>query len=341
MGVPTTRTNTPGVPRRPRRGHARRRGGPHADGARRCRRRPRGRRRRPSRRRRHAPARRPRRRRARRCPTPTGTPSLVITGMTPNNGTPTGGRRSGRRAPASSRARRSTSVGPRPAARDVNGNRVDAVSPPGLAAVRPEWPRRREPGRRLGTRPAAWLADFDDVPSGHMFHDFVERLVRQLDYGRLRLRGLLRERAPSPARRWRSSSCARGTVRLDAAARRPAAVFADVPAGSFAAAWIEALAAAGITSGCGGGNFCPNRGGDAGADGDPAAEGVRTDLDGRRRRRWSCSPTCRSRILSRPGSRNCSTTGSRPDARRTFYCPDFAVTRGEMAVFLAVTFTLP
>jgi hypothetical protein len=35
-------------------------------------------------------------------------------------------------------------------------------------------------------------------------------------------------------------------------------VFADVPPGSFAAAWIEELAHRGITSGCGGGHFCPN-----------------------------------------------------------------------------------
>ena len=34
-------------------------------------------------------------------------------------------------------------------------------------------------------------------------------------------------------------------------------VFADVPADAFAAAWIERLAAEGISSGCGGGNFCP------------------------------------------------------------------------------------
>ena len=34
-------------------------------------------------------------------------------------------------------------------------------------------------------------------------------------------------------------------------------VFADVPADAFAADWIEALASAGITSGCGGGNYCP------------------------------------------------------------------------------------
>jgi hypothetical protein len=35
-------------------------------------------------------------------------------------------------------------------------------------------------------------------------------------------------------------------------------VFNDVPVGSFAAAFIEQLAAEGITAGCGGGNYCPN-----------------------------------------------------------------------------------
>jgi hypothetical protein len=35
-------------------------------------------------------------------------------------------------------------------------------------------------------------------------------------------------------------------------------VFSDVPSGSFAAAWIEELADRGITSGCGGGRYCPN-----------------------------------------------------------------------------------
>jgi len=35
-------------------------------------------------------------------------------------------------------------------------------------------------------------------------------------------------------------------------------VFTDVPPGRFAAAWIEQLAAEGITAGCGGGNYCPD-----------------------------------------------------------------------------------
>ena len=34
-------------------------------------------------------------------------------------------------------------------------------------------------------------------------------------------------------------------------------VFADVPVDAFAAAWIEQLAAEGVTAGCGSGNFCP------------------------------------------------------------------------------------
>jgi hypothetical protein len=34
--------------------------------------------------------------------------------------------------------------------------------------------------------------------------------------------------------------------------------FGDVPASAFAAAWIEQLAAEGITGGCGGGLFCPS-----------------------------------------------------------------------------------
>ncbi len=37
----------------------------------------------------------------------------------------------------------------------------------------------------------------------------------------------------------------------------PTGLFSDVPANYWAAAWIEQLAAEGITAGCGGGNFCP------------------------------------------------------------------------------------
>jgi S-layer homology domain len=38
----------------------------------------------------------------------------------------------------------------------------------------------------------------------------------------------------------------------------PAGMFTDVPPSYWAAAWIEQLARTGITSGCGGGRFCPD-----------------------------------------------------------------------------------
>ncbi len=40
--------------------------------------------------------------------------------------------------------------------------------------------------------------------------------------------------------------------------RRPEREFSDVPANAFAAAWIEELADRGVTSGCGGGKYCPS-----------------------------------------------------------------------------------
>lgn len=48
-------------------------------------------------------------------------------------------------------------------------------------------------------------------------------------------------------------------AKYGAAYQPPAAtgVFSDVPPGRFAAAWIEQLAAEGITAGCGNGNYCP------------------------------------------------------------------------------------
>ena len=35
-------------------------------------------------------------------------------------------------------------------------------------------------------------------------------------------------------------------------------VFGDIPSNFWAAAWVEQLAAEGITGGCGGGNYCPS-----------------------------------------------------------------------------------
>jgi len=47
--------------------------------------------------------------------------------------------------------------------------------------------------------------------------------------------------------------------RLQVSAAPGTATFSDVPVGSFGFKHVEALAASGITAGCGGGNFCPDR----------------------------------------------------------------------------------
>jgi len=112
------------------------------------------------------------------------------------------------------------------------------------------------PDGTVGDLPFAWLADFSDVPADHVFHAFVESLV---------LNGV-------------AAGCGGGNYCVDTAVTRaqmavfllkgkhglcfvpPAAtgaVFADVAPGDFFADWIEALAAEGITGGCGGGNYCP------------------------------------------------------------------------------------
>jgi streptogramin lyase len=101
-----------------------------------------------------------------------------------------------------------------------------------------------------------WLADFDDVPQSHPFHEFVEKLVRHFvtagcgagnycpsgSVTRAQMAVFLLRAEHGPAY---APPPAQGTV------------FTDVPADAFAAAWIEAMAAEGITGGCGGGNFCP------------------------------------------------------------------------------------
>jgi hypothetical protein len=118
-------------------------------------------------------------------------------------------------------------------------------------------------------------------------------------------------------------------------------VFADVPAGAFAADWIEQLALEGITSGCGNGNYCPDatitraemsifllRGEHGSAYTPPTATGMVFDdvplgsfaVD------W-IEQLAFEGITSGCGNGN--------------YCPNNSVTRAEMAVFLVRAFGLP
>ena len=118
-----------------------------------------------------------------------------------------------------------------------------------------------------------------------------------------------------------------------------AGTFGDVPCPSTFADWIEALASEGISGGCGGGNFCP-------------ANPVRRDqmapflLKAEHGSSYT-PPTCTGMFSDVP----CpslfadwieqlfaeSITGGCSGGN---YCPQNPATRGQMAVFLSITFGL-
>ena len=118
------------------------------------------------------------------------------------------------------------------------------------------------------------------------------------------------------------------------------AQFIDVPANYWAAAWIEQLAAEGITGGCGGGKYCPEmvitrdqmavfllRGKHGGAYIPPAVTGVFGDVPANH---WAAAwieQLANEGITGGCGSGN--------------YCPTLPVSRDQMAVFLVRAFNLP
>lgn len=117
-------------------------------------------------------------------------------------------------------------------------------------------------------------------------------------------------------------------------------VFLDVAQNSFAAAFIEALAAEGITGGCGNGNYCPNtavtrdqmailllRGKHGNSYAPPAATGIFTDVP---TEYWAAAWV---EALAAQGITSGCGNGN--------YCPTDQVTRAQMAVFLVKTFNLP
>ncbi|MBI5954428.1 MAG: right-handed parallel beta-helix repeat-containing protein [Chloroflexi bacterium] len=183
---------------------------------------------------------------------------------------------------------------------------------------------------------------FADVPDGYWARTFVERLYLNQVTGGCGSNPLVYCPTRNVNRAMMAVFVLRAAHGLDFTP--PAAtgtIFADVPADSFAAAWIEQLAAEGITGGCGGGNYCPNApvtraqmavflvkalygtaytppgatGGifaDVPADGFAAAFIEQLAADG---------------ITGGCGGGN--------------FCPNAYITRGEMAVFLVTAFNLP
>ena len=197
-----------------------------------------------------------------------------------------------------------------------------------------------DPDATTATLPAAWFADFLDVPSDHIFHDYVEKVFRN---------GI-------------TAGCGGGNYCPNAPVTRaqmavfllkaehgsgyapPACTghFADVSCpDAFAVDWIEQLAAENITAGCGDGtNYCPN---DAVSRQQMAVFLLKTE-HGASYVPPPCAqlfadvacPSLFADWIERLAAEN--VTGGCGGGN---YCPLNPSTRGQMATFLSKTFSLP
>ena len=221
----------------------------------------------------------------------------------------------------------------------VSGSEVDAATP-ALPAGALYDVAVVNPSTLAATLPAAWFADFTDVPQGSLFHDDVEKIFRAAI----------------------TAGCGGGAYCPGAAVTRAqmavfllkaehgseyvppscTGVFPDVPCPSAFANWIERLAAEGITAGCGGGDFCPDSAvtrqqmavfllktehGSAYAP--PACTGVFEDVP------------CPGPFTDWIEQLHAEAVTGGCQTSPLLYCPVSPVNRGQMAVFLVKTFAIP
>jgi len=148
------------------------------------------------------------------------------------------------------------SIGGQPATNVVvtNFNQITATVP-ALAAGSLNDVVVTMPEGITGTLEKGWVSDFLDVPPANQFYQFVTTLVSNgitAGVGG----GMYGVDAPT-LRQQMAVFLLKGKHGLCFAPPPCTGTFPDVPCPSTFAAWIEALAAEGITGGCGGGNYCP------------------------------------------------------------------------------------
>jgi hypothetical protein len=182
---------------------------------------------------------------------------------------------------------------------------------------------------------------FTDVPDTYWAYDFIERLYNA---------GITSGCSTSPMMYCPTASVSRAQMAIfilrgmhGSAYVPPAAtgtVFSDVSTSTFGAAWIEQFAAEGITSGCGGGRYCPDdlvtraqmaifllKGEHGSSYVPPVATGMFSDVPvGSFAADW-IEQLANEGVTSGCGGGN--------------YCPNSYVLRDQMAVFLVRAFSLP
>ena len=193
------------------------------------------------------------------------------------------------------------------------------------------------PGGGGGVILDGYFADFLDVAGDHPNHRFVEALVRRYVTGGC---GAGNYCPNAPVTREQMAvfllTSKEGLGYVPPPCVTPQ--FADVPCSSPFARWVNELAARGITGGCGGGNYCPAPPSPASrwrsSCSRPSSRRATSPPPARRRR----FPTCPARARSRAGSDGLVARGITGGCGGGNFCPASPVTRGQMSVFLVVTF---
>jgi hypothetical protein len=270
-------------------------------------------------------------------PPPPPPPAPFILGLTPTSGDAAGGSAMAIGGTGFSMGATVT-VGGSPAPAAVIGAATIQATAPALSAGTLNDVTVTNLDTSTVTLPNAWLADFLDVPQSDGFHPFVEKIFRM---------GI-------------TAGCGDGFFcRDDSVTRAQMAVFlltgiygagytpppctglfADVTCPSPFAAWIERLAAEGITAGCGGGNFC----GSAAVPREQMAVFLLASSHGPGYAPPPCNGvfadvTCPSSFAA--WIEQLAAEGITAGCGGGYFCPGDPVTRGEMAVFLTQAFALP
>jgi len=197
------------------------------------------------------------------------------------------------------------------------------------------------PDTQTGTLTQGWLADFLDVPQADIFHDDVGIIFRNKITAGCGGGNYCRNAAVSRAQ----MAVFLLKAKLSSSYVPPACagIFADVACPSPFADWIEDLSNRGITTGCGGGNYCPDnpvtrqqmavfllRAHDGSAYTPPPCVGVFGDVP--------CTPGVGFPDWIEELYHRAITGGCQ--ASPLLFCPTNANNRGQMAVFLVKTFGL-
>jgi hypothetical protein len=189
----------------------------------------------------------------------------------------------------------------------------------------------------IGTLVKGFVADFLDVPSSQQFYFYVTTLVSNgITAG---VGGGLYGVNDDTLRQQMAVFILKGKHGLCYTPPPCTGVFADVPCPSTFANWIEAMAAEGITGGCGGGNFCPMN--------PVLRDQMAVFLLKAEHGSGYVPPMCTGVFLDVPCPspfanwiEQLAAEGITGGCGGGNYCPSSPNTRGQMAVFITKTFNL-